>query len=827
MPLLRHYRPASIAAHRRLRRRNARDRLREPHRAAAGADLDATVAEARERGDKLALARVLVHRSSFLDRPDDLVEATDLLRAAAGELPADDLVRLFGVAFDLVTLMQAKYARSDDLAGYTAALDTLQTAVARLPGDTEAHAMTAHASAEYLLAQLSTADEPAAEALIRDALWQLDHVLYLAGPALLRELGNVHGTRAELAFHAGQLTAREAVDLCRAGLRVAGWRPARRAPVQVSQASVLLAAATRQFEVRWAVRLFRRAARHGGPKTRLDALTGLARAITAADLSGARPRPAHRIAAAWERAWRANRAGTSDRLLQVSDEWVTWAESTGEVRFGAPAHRAMMAAVPLATGPQYQSRTRDRLLARVRDRAAEAGWWLLRAGDPAGAVVALELGRAVALREITGRDDPAVESALRAAGHDDLAGRYRAAARQLARAERGWAHGDEFTSGLHRAAAAFDAVRREVDGLGLTDAGDLARIRPAAAEGPLVYLAAARAGGYALIVRDDDGEPVPVDLPELTADAVRHQAGLLEDDDDPRRVERLARWLWRHGMRELDGHLGDGELVTIVAVGLLGLLPVHAAAIEDPLTAYGWRALTDRNDFRYAPSARVLRIAQARAAGLASARPAVLAVAAATSELVNVGPEVDVVARLWRDRAAAVTVLPRATGDAVLDQLPRHSVWHFACHGQAAPDRILDSRLLLADGPVTLRDLLRLPPGRGRLAVLSSCESHRIGHELPDEMIGLPGGLLQLGLAGVVAAHWGVNDRVTALLMARFHDLLAAGAASPARALAEAQRWLRGTARPELRAAYPELAAGHLPRLGSPYFWAAFTLTGA
>ncbi|BCJ41111.1 hypothetical protein GCM10010168_45910 [Actinoplanes ianthinogenes] len=813
------YRPSSLAAHR---------RLRESLQPAAGADLDEAVAEARRQGNKLTLARILIRRSTFLDRPDDLVEATDLLRAASAELPEDDLVRLFGVAYDLVAVMQAKYNRSDDLAGYTQALHTLQMAVTRLPGDRDAHAMVAAACADYLLAQISTADEQAEEILIRDALWQLDHVLHLASPALLRHLGNIHGTRAELAFHAGQMTAPEAVFLCRAGRRAAGWRPARRAPALASQASVLLASATRQFEVRWAVKLFRKAARHGEPKTRLDALTGLARAVTAADLSGARPRPAPRIAAAWDRAWQANLGGTSDSLLQVSDEWVTWAESTGDAALCAPAYRAMMAAVPLATGPQYESKVRDRLLARVRHRAAEAGWWLLRAGDPAGAVVALELGRAVAIRETTGRDDPAVQSALRAAGRADLADRHRDAAQALARAERGWAHSDAFTTGLHRAATTLAEVRREISTLGLDKSLDnsLDEIRLAAADGPLVYLAAAEAGGYALIVRAD-GDPQALDLPDLTRDAVRREAHTLENDDDPRRVERLAEWLWRHGMRDLDGRLGDGELVTIVAVGLLGLLPVHAAAIKDPLSAYGWKGLADRNDFRYAPSGRVLRISLARAAEFASARPAVLAVAAPASDLLNVGPEVAVVTRLWQERAAAVTTLPRASRDAVLEQLPRHAVWHLACHGQAAPDRILQSRLLLADGPVTLHDLLRLPPGPRRLAVLSSCESHRIGHDLPDEVIGLPGGMLQLGLAGVVAAHWEVDDRAVALLMARFHDLLAADAASPARALSEAQRWLRETDREQLRVAYPELAGGRLPRFGNPYYWGAFTLTGA
>ncbi len=804
-------------------RKHARERLREPQQTAVHADLDAAVEEARRQGNPLTLARVLTRRSTFLDRPDDLAEATDLLREAAGGPPDGNVVWIFGAAFDLVTAMQAKYTRSEDLTGYTEALSVLHEAVYRIPEDREAHAMTSYAQAEYLLAQIATADEIARKILVSDAIRMLRMVLYQASPALLRQMGCVHGMLAELAYVADEISRDEAVELCREGLRVAGWSASRRASTEVALASVLIYDPTAPLDLLRAIRLFRRAARHGGSRVRLDALIGLARATALADLSGARRRPRRDIAAAWERAVREGGNGTSDGLLRLCGEWVEWAEWTEDPVLCAQAYEALMAAVPFATGPQYQSGAKNELLARVQNRAEEAGWWKLRVGDPSGAVVALELGRAVAMQEIAGRLDPSVEFLLLEAGRADLADRYRTTGRALDRAERGWAHSDRFTSGLQRAAAAFHRVRREVEALGLVGGSDLEQIRRAAAEGPLIYLAAAGAGGYAVIVREQ-GDPVPVEMPLLTRDAVRAAVDELENDDDPRRIARLAEWLWRNGIGGLDRWLGDGELVTIVPVGLMGLLPVHIAAVRDPGGAYAWVGLADRNDFRYAPSARLLRLSLARAAE--PAPPTVLAVAA-PGALAHVLPEVDTVARIWRRRTDQVTVLPQATAEAVLDQLPRHSVWHLACHGVAAPDQILDSRLQLADGPVTLRDLLRLSPGVRRLAVLSSCEGHRIGHDLPDEVVGLPGGMLQLGLAGVVAAHWEVNDHATALLMARFHDLHAGGGLSPARALNQAQRWLRAATPGELREAYPELAAGRLPRFTHPFFWGAFTLTGA
>ncbi|MET0423512.1 MAG: CHAT domain-containing protein [Actinoplanes sp.] len=805
--------------------RNVRAMLRETKRPAAGADPDRAVEDAEQYGgNKVTLARALIRRS----RADDLVRATDLLQAAATELPDSDVLMLFSAALDLVGAMDAKFSRSEDLTGYGEALHVLHTAVFRVPYDRDNHAAVAYANAEYLLAQFSVADEIAEKVLAGDAIRELDRARHLAGRAMLREFPRLHGTLAWLGWNTGELSADEAIAICREGQVAAGWSAWRRAPSDLMLATILLESGTPEApaDLGLAVRLFRRVIRTGQEGMRRDAWAGLAAAM--AD-SGQWP-PAE-VATAWARAARESRTGPPTVVVQVSSDWVDWAERTGLPQFCAPAYQALMEAIPIAAGPHYQRGPKDRLLARAQNRAEEAGWWMLRAGDPAGAALALELGRAVAMQEITARHDPAVVDALHAAGRADLVERYRDAAGRLDLAERDLAPSDRFTSARQRASAGFEAVRREVDAIGLAEAPDYRLIRRAATEGPLVYLAAATGGGYAVIVRAD-GDPVPVALPELTRAAVRHAVDELERAGDGKGIERLAGWLWTAGMREVDRALGDGELVTLVPAGLLGLLPVHVASVRVD-GAYRWQGLTDRNDFRYAPNARILRTSQARAAELGRTPYAVLAVAAPVGgeqpgqrPLDYVRPEVEAVAAAWRNRTGTVTVRHQATAGDLLDDLPRHTVWHLACHGHAAPDRILDSRLELADGPVSLRDLLRLPATVRRLAVLSSCESHRIGHELPDEVVGLPGGMLQLGLAGVVASHWEVNDRATALLMARFHDRCATGA-DPARALNEAQRWLRSASTAELRAAYPQLIGERSARFAHPYFWGAFTLTGA
>ena len=56
-----------------------------------------------------------------------------------------------------------------------------------------------------------------------------------------------------------------------------------------------------------------------------------------------------------------------------------------------------------------------------------------------------------------------------------------------------------------------------------------------------------------------------------------------------------------------------------------------------------------------------------------------------------------------------------------------------------------------------------------RLAVLSACETALPGTGLPDEVVALPTGLLQAGVAGVIASQWAVPDLGTAILMAEFY----------------------------------------------------------
>lgn len=139
-------------------------------------------------------------------------------------------------------------------------------------------------------------------------------------------------------------------------------------------------------------------------------------------------------------------------------------------------------------------------------------------------------------------------------------------------------------------------------------------------------------------------------------------------------------------------------------------------------------------------------------------------------------------------------------------------------------------------------------PASARLAVLSACETaKRETRFLPDEAVGLPAGLLQAGVPGIVGTLWPVDDAAAALVVVRFFELHLGARdrepLGPAAALASAQRWLRGAGLDELEAQiarYPPLgrvaairdAAGAARQgsghpFGSPLHWAPFLFVGA
>ena len=490
---------------------------------------------------------------------------------------------------------------------------------------------------------------------------------------------------------------------------------------------------------------------------------------------------------------------------------------------------------------------RERQLTEALHVAAHRAYACARAGDDDGAASALEDGRAWLLADAMALEDVQPD-AVRAAGHPQLADELAVAldgVRALDVTDLG-SIVQEFGSDQarwqrQRLRSVLDRVH-STPGLRELFAPALSELPRGLAGRPAVYLAHADAGGVAVVV--GDGDTTSILLPRASTGEVRERALAMVQAYDLRRADRgtwmrvlddCCRWAWDAVVAPLLDGLGSstsGEL-TVIPCGWLAVFPLHAAWTPDAASPTGRRYAIDRVSFAYAPN--LLALARAEEAAARPLLANVLVVAAADETLVDTGLEVDAITRLLP--SARTLVDDAVSEERVVAALGRASLAHLACHGESIPLRPLHSALHLGPGEaVTVQDLMAQRLEHARLVVLSACETASIGRDLPDEAVGLPSALMYAGAAGVIASVWAVPDRSTALLMQHFYGRLVEAGERPIDAMRCAQRWLRDVTNGELIdaglvAPEPRLAGSALwqdaQRYDHPYYWAAFTYTGA
>ncbi len=158
----------------------------------------------------------------------------------------------------------------------------------------------------------------------------------------------------------------------------------------------------------------------------------------------------------------------------------------------------------------------------------------------------------------------------------------------------------------------------------------------------------------------------------------------------------------------------------------------------------------------------------------------------------------------------------QATLNAVVRELPRASLFHFA--GHSIP-RAGDAGLLLAAEETDLAGsseaaILRPTSLNARtlskcsLVVLSACSTERLSDDVLADPRSVPAALLAAGVPHVVTSAWNVDSRATAAFMKAFYDTLLAN----------------GSVTGSLRSA--ELASRRQPAMSHPYYWAAFKAWG-
>lgn len=172
--------------------------------------------------------------------------------------------------------------------------------------------------------------------------------------------------------------------------------------------------------------------------------------------------------------------------------------------------------------------------------------------------------------------------------------------------------------------------------------------------------------------------------------------------------------------------------------------------------------------------------------------------------------EVKAVAQLFATQPVTGT---RASEGRFYTQAGRADILHLAAHGRYDPFHPLHSYLALAadsrqDGRLEVQEILGLDLSGVNLVVLSACETALGTQTAGDELVGLTRAFLYAGAPAVVTTLWPVEDEATRALMVTFYRHLHSGM-TPAQALQRAQS-----------------AVAAQPQWHSPYFWAAFTLTG-
>ena len=124
---------------------------------------------------------------------------------------------------------------------------------------------------------------------------------------------------------------------------------------------------------------------------------------------------------------------------------------------------------------------------------------------------------------------------------------------------------------------------------------------------------------------------------------------------------------------------------------------------------------------------------------------------------------------------------PDATVEAVLAGMTAHSWFHFSAHGTTDEHTPVNGGIELADGRLTIRELLeRRLPG-ARFAFLSACSTHHGSAAIPDETVTTAAALCIAGCEYVVATLWPVADDHAVDFAARLYgELVTAGNGTPA-----------------------------------------------
>ncbi len=211
----------------------------------------------------------------------------------------------------------------------------------------------------------------------------------------------------------------------------------------------------------------------------------------------------------------------------------------------------------------------------------------------------------------------------------------------------------------------------------------------------------------------------------------------------------LGEWLWK----PLNiSH--DCKQVLIIPEGELGNLPFEAIIVND-------KPLIEKYHFIYSPSFRHYLAADK----IKVESEEKFLFKGNASDLSHASSELNQIIANSDDRMRVFNPSHRAdwpaSGEAKL--------WHYSGHAVFRADNPFYSYLALQDGPLFAADF-RLKNCRVDLVTLAACRSGEQVVMPGEEATGLVRSLLEMGTRNVIASHWPVSDRTTALWMNEFYN---------------------------------------------------------
>ncbi len=278
----------------------------------------------------------------------------------------------------------------------------------------------------------------------------------------------------------------------------------------------------------------------------------------------------------------------------------------------------------------------------------------------------------------------------------------------------------------------------------------------------------------------------------------------------------------------------------IVPHNYLHLFPIHALWINKKEN----KRLIDQFSVSYFPSLQVWKICQNRQ----RSQQSLLAIENPTEDkdLIFAKAEIASISQRQNFNQQQTLTEKNATLENILTNASKYNCLHFSGHAEYNFKNPLHSYLMLSHNTtenLTLNTIfsdLQIP--QTDLVILSACCTGVVDASQPtEEHLGLPTGFLLAGAKAVIASQWKVNSISTAFLFDEFYRQLQI-TNNKAIALKNAQLWLRSRSAEELRNRAKlwvnklqgneridvevklDLLKG-IP-FKSPYYWAAFTLTG-